>query len=268
MSYHGDIALGDTIDIQFCTVQSSGAPTQLAGSPVISAYVGNSTTQITAGITLSVDFDSVTGLNNVRVVASGGNGYAAQTNVTLVITTGTVNSVSVVGYTVGSFSIENRSGLRPTTAGRTLDVSAGGEAGLDWANIGSPTTAQNLSATNIDVDQVVASVSGAVGSVTGAVGSVTGAVGSVTGAVGSVTTVSDKTGYALSAAGSAALTEGYASDGAAATLPQLLYLILAALTEFSISGTTMTLKKLDGSTTAATLSLNDATSPTAVTRAS
>lgn len=57
--------------------------------------------------------------------------------------------------------------LQPTTAGRTLDVSAGGEAGLDWANIGSPTTAVNLSATNIDVDQVVASVSGAVGSVTG-----------------------------------------------------------------------------------------------------
>lgn len=61
-----------------------------------------------------------------------------------------------------------------TTSGRELDVSAGGEAGLDWANIGSPTTAQNLSATNIDVDQIVASVSGAVGSVTGAVGSVTG----------------------------------------------------------------------------------------------
>lgn len=59
--------------------------------------------------------------------------------------------------------------LAPTVAARTLDVSAGGEAGIDWANIGSPTTAQNLSATNIDVDQVVASVSGAVGSVTGLV---------------------------------------------------------------------------------------------------
>jgi len=74
--------------------------------------------------------------------------------------------------------------LQPTVIGRYLDVSAGGEAGIDWANIGSPTTAQNLSATNIDVDQVVASVTGAVGSVTGAVGSVTGAVGSVTGNVG------------------------------------------------------------------------------------
>ena len=33
--------------------------------------------------------------------------------------------------------------LQPTVAGRTLDVSTGGEAGLDWANIGSPTTSVN-----------------------------------------------------------------------------------------------------------------------------
>lgn len=39
--------------------------------------------------------------------------------------------------------------LTPTTAGRTLDVSAGGEAGVDWANVGSPTTILNLSATTI-----------------------------------------------------------------------------------------------------------------------
>lgn len=56
---------------------------------------------------------------------------------------------------------------RDTTSGNTLDVSAAGNAGIDWANIENPTTAVNLSGTNIDTDQVVASVSGAVGSVTG-----------------------------------------------------------------------------------------------------
>jgi hypothetical protein len=81
MTYRGDIRLGDTIDIKFSTVDSTGAPTTLAGSPAVAAYVGNSTTEITAGITLSVDFDSRTGLNNVRVVASGGNGFAAGTDV-------------------------------------------------------------------------------------------------------------------------------------------------------------------------------------------
>ena len=182
MKYLGDFRLGDTFDTKFTTVNTSGVPTTLAGTPAVSVYNGNSTTQSTTGITLTVDFDSVTGLHNVRVVATSGNGYATATNYQLVITTGTVGGSSVVGYVIGEFSIENRSALMPTTAARTLDVSAGGEAGLDWANIGSPTTAQNLSATNIDVDQVVASVSGAVGSVTGNVG------GNVTGSVGSVAT--------------------------------------------------------------------------------
>jgi len=39
--------------------------------------------------------------------------------------------------------------LQPTTAGRTLDVSATGEAGIDWANVGSPTTTVGLSGTTI-----------------------------------------------------------------------------------------------------------------------
>lgn len=39
--------------------------------------------------------------------------------------------------------------LIPTTAGRTLDVSATGEAGVDWANIGAPTTVNNLSGTTV-----------------------------------------------------------------------------------------------------------------------
>lgn len=39
--------------------------------------------------------------------------------------------------------------LMPTTAGRTLDVSATGEAGLDWSNVGTPSAAVNLSATTV-----------------------------------------------------------------------------------------------------------------------
>lgn len=134
--YHGDIRLGDTIDIKFCTVNTSGVPTTLSGTPAISAYPGNSTTEITAGITLSADFDSRTGLNNCRVVASSGNGYATATNYTLVITTGTVSGSSVVGYCIGSFSIENRSALMPTTAARTLVVDAAGLADANVVKLG------------------------------------------------------------------------------------------------------------------------------------
>lgn len=64
------------------------------------------------------------------------------------------------------------------------------------------------------------------------------------------------------------MSESYASDGSDPTLTQALMLIQQALTEFTISGTTTTIKKVDGSATAATLTLNDGTTPTGVTRAS
>jgi hypothetical protein len=341
LSYIGDFNLGDTFDTKFTTRQISGAPSTLASSPVISAYVGNSTTEITAGITLSVDFDSRTGLNNVRVVATSGNGYATASNYQLVITTGTVNSVSVVGEVIAEFSIENRSaGLKPTVAGRTLDVSATGEAGVDWANVGSPTTALALTGTTIAVTQKVdvdtiktnpvvnggtatfptnatlasttnitagtittattatnltnaptngdftaamktslnaatpASVTGAVGSVTGAVGSVTGNVGgNVTGSVGSVTglTASNLDATISSRATPAqilttALTESYAANGAAPTLAQIQFAIHQMLMQFAISGTSLTVKKLDNATTAFVVTLDDATNPTSAVR--
>jgi hypothetical protein len=228
----GDFDTGTVVYFKFTTYNpSTGAPFTLAGTPAISVYKDNSVTQSTTGVTLTVDFDTVTGLHHVAVDTSAdGTFYAAGSFFDVVITTGTVNAVSAVGTVVGRFTLRKTSALKPTTAGRTLDVSAGGEAGIDWANIGSPTTAVNLSATNIDVDQVVASVSGAVGSVTGAVGSVTGAVGSVTGNVGgnvvgsvgsvtagvTVTTNNDKTGYAVAAGGIAATSFAAGAIDAAA----------------------------------------------------
>lgn len=63
------------------------------------------------------------------------------------------------------------------------------------------------------------------------------------------------------------MTESYAADGTAPTLAQSAFLIQQQLGEMAISGTTMTVKKIDGSTTAATFTINSATTPTAITRA-
>ena len=155
MAHLGDITLGDTIDFKFSTVGTTGAPTTLDGTPVVSAYVGNSTTQITAGITLTVDFDAVTGLHSVRVVASGANGYAAQTNVDLVITTGTVGGTSVVGYVVGSFSIENRSTQLLATAAALATVDTVVDAILvDTAEIGVAGAGLTALATQASVNTI------------------------------------------------------------------------------------------------------------------
>lgn len=64
-----------------------------------------------------------------------------------------------------------------------------------------------------------------------------------------------------------ALTEAYAADGAAGTLSQILFAIQAFLQERSVAGTTLTVNKLDGTTAAMTFTLDDGTSPTAITRA-
>lgn len=65
---------------------------------------------------------------------------------------------------------------------------------------------------------------------------------------------------------SSAMTESYAADGDAPTPAQALFFIQQLLSDFIISGSTLTVRKLDGSTTAFTLTLNDATNPTGATR--
>jgi len=63
-------------------------------------------------------------------------------------------------------------------------------------------------------------------------------------------------------------TESYASDGSEATPAQLLYMILCSVSEFSVSGTEITGKKLNGSDTAMTWTINHASNPSSRTRAS
>lgn len=77
----------------------------------------------------------------------------------------------------------------------------------------------------------------------------------------SATIVADITGD-LSAL-TTALTEGYRGTGATGSIRDLLYELIAHMGNAGISGTTKTLKKLDGSTTAKTYTL-DSTTPTSI----
>lgn len=145
-----DYATGTVVYLKFGTQRPSTGASYALASGAISVYKDSSTTQTTTGVTLTADFDSVTGLNHVAIDTSAdGSFYSSGSEFQVVLTAGTVDSISVAGQVVGEFSLGKTSALRPTVAGRTLDVSSGGEAGIDWANIGSPTTAAALSATTI-----------------------------------------------------------------------------------------------------------------------
>src|ERR1035441_8210827 len=165
MSYKGDYRAGDIIDLKFQTLNVSAVPTTLAGTPAISVYKSNSTTESTTGITLSVDFDSRTGLNHVHITtASDGTFYAEGTDFDVVITAGTVNSVSVVGQVVASFSLANRSGLRPVNAGRQLLVGSDTVAAANMTEIlgtavSTPATAGILDVNLLNIANAVVNTS-------------------------------------------------------------------------------------------------------------
>ncbi|TIL34313.1 hypothetical protein [Mesorhizobium sp.] len=175
MSYIGDFPEDfTTVAIMFTTHAASGAvvaPSSGFEAADVKIYKNGSAAEKTStnGLTMTSPFDSITGLHCLVIDTSVDTGdvgfWVAGAQYTVVLSPDeTVDSLAVAKV-IGTFGIELSEVLRPTTAGRQLDVSAGGEAGIDWANIGSPTTAVNLSGTNIDVDQVVASVSGSIGSV-------------------------------------------------------------------------------------------------------
>ena len=256
MAYIGDFAEDyATLNTKFTTVGTDGASTVLAGTPVISVYKANGTTQSTAGITLSVDFDSVVGLNNVLIDLSSDAFYATGNDYQIVITTGTVGGTSVVGYVVGEFSIQNRymvgtDSAATASALATAQTDLDTLTGTDGATLATaqgnyaPSTVAALSTAQTDLD-------------------------TLTGTDGA-TLATAQGNYAPAKAAdilTTALTEAYSTKGAAPTLSQFLFEMIGLLRERAIVGTTETINGIDGSTAKMTNTLNDATSPTAVTRA-
>ena len=157
-----DRTLEDTFYMAFTTrAFSTGVPTALSGSPVVSAYEDGSLTQITAGITLGVDHDSVVGLNMLTIAATAANGYESGKDYNLVITTGTVDSVSVVGEVVGQFSLGLSAAavdLANGTDGLGAIKSDTAATLLDTAEIGAAGAGLTALATQASVDTVDSNV--------------------------------------------------------------------------------------------------------------
>lgn len=228
-----DLAPGSTYEFDWTSADGDGTPTTLAGTPAYKVKKAGSLTTSTAGVTHAenVDLDAagaLTGLNRVTIDTSAdGTFYAAGNDFDVVLSAGTVGGVSVVGYVVGHFSLNHEAALRPTTAGRTLDVSAGGEAGIDLANVGSPTTTLNLSGTTIktatDVETDTADIQSRLPAALTGAGNIKA----------DAQVVSDKTGYALTSSErdsvADALLDRTAGVETNRTLRQTLRLMLSAL---------------------------------------
>ena len=165
MSNLGDYYSGCTVFDLFTMVDTQGRPSALSGnpSPFLVVYkdafaIGGYCTVI--GAVLALDCNGRTGVNAWSVATNQSpTFYACGHDYQVLLTGGCVDSLCVSGYVVGRFSLKNRAVLVPTIHARPLDVSAGGEAGVDWGNVGSPTTAVGLSCTTLfSVQSVLNSV--------------------------------------------------------------------------------------------------------------
>jgi len=86
------------------------------------------------------------------------------------------------------------------------------------------------------------------------------------GAIDAAALASDAATEIATATLTTAMTESYRAAGVAPTLAQAAFELIAQMGDASISGTTKTLKKIDG-TTAKTFTLNSSTTPTSITEA-
>ncbi len=174
--------------------------------------------------------------------------------------------------------------LKPTTAGRTLDVSLTGEAGIDWANIGSPTTTVNLSGTTVktatDVETDTADIQSRLPAslVSGRMDSSVGAMASNTMTAAALATdavTEIQSGLATSSALSAVDAKIDIIDTNVDALPEAIFkLDLSTLSgeasrsllngirflrnKWAISGSTLTVYKEDDTTSAWTASVSTA----------
>jgi len=215
-----------TINFYFHFTASKAGKTGIAGTTVFNVV------RISDG-SVVVDGTAVTEVNATKLPGIYKGSYATTAGVdsdfvAMAHTTDTtVDQYDVPSLQqVGKPWVENAANaLKPTTAGHTLDVAVTGEAGVDWSNIRSPTTTQNLSGTTVKA---------------------------VTDAV-TAGTVSDKTGYSLSSAGIQAIWDRLVS---ALTTPGSIGAWILAALDVTVSsraepGDAMTLE--DGSITADTI---------------
>ena len=216
----------------------------------------------------------------------------------------------------------------PTTTGRSLDVAATGEAGVDFSNINGTLdaaeigtgaiTAAKFAAGAIDAASIATAAitaakfgAGAIDAAAIATGAIdadsiaaaaitaakfgagaidaaaiaNGAIDAATFAAGAIdaaamnVTGSEFTAIPWNAAWDAevqsevedaldvTIADSVPADGTRPSVRQALYMIAQILTDFGIVGTTLTVYKPDGVTALLTCTLNDGTSPTALTRA-
>jgi len=265
------VGLSDSIYLAFGTSSvTTGAATNADSTPTVTVLEDGTALGYAPTVT-----NITTGLYKVQIDCTAANGFEAGRRY-MVYATATVGAITgrdgigefevmAVDLNTG-IDVATSTRLAPTIAARTLDVTATGAAGIDWANVENPASINAMPNTDVGAAFSVGFVeAGGITAATFAAGAIDAAA-IATNAIDADALAADAVVEIANGVLRTALTEGYAADGVAPTLEQFLYMVHSELAEFSISGTTITCKKLDGSTTSMTFTLDDAVNPVSRTR--
>jgi hypothetical protein len=108
MRYLGDFPLAGAVYFCFSTQKADGTPITLAGTPAVVVRKNDSAAPLALdpAPVLTVDFNGVTGLHNVKVDLADSDFVAGDYDACL--SAGTVDGISVAGRVLAHFSVNNR----------------------------------------------------------------------------------------------------------------------------------------------------------------
>ena len=140
--YIGDFVAGSVVRIKFNTFSQAYIPTTPSVEMQFAVYK-NSTSEITAGVIVTEDYDGKAGLHMVVVDTSADAAYTAGEDYDVVFTAGTVDGKDLTRTVLRTFSIENRNRKANVVqiAGQTANASA---AVTFPAAVANQTTSEDL----------------------------------------------------------------------------------------------------------------------------
>lgn len=130
-NYKGDFPEDAEVTFYFNTVDTDGAPITIGGTAAVEVYKDGGTTQSSAGVTITEDFDGVVGFHKAAVDMSADAFYSITSDYAAVISVGTADSVSIVGGCVAEWSCENRTTTLSTLSANIVQISDDSAAAIN-----------------------------------------------------------------------------------------------------------------------------------------
>lgn len=273
MDYLGIRAVGSTVEIYFTSHAATGAPVAPSSAfetADVKLYKNGSATERTsqAGWTMTSPFDSITGLHCLAIDLSDNTDpgfYAAGSRYVAVLSPDeTVDGLAVVRV-LAAWDI----GVAPANVTQFAGSAITSAAGIPEVKVAS-IAANAITATAINADAITnAKIADDAIAVENLKDGAITAAKIATDAIDADAVAADALAEILaqvSAALTATIADSVPADGTRPSIASGIYMLVQFMLERTVSGTTMTVKKPDGSTTLLTLTLDDADAPTSVTR--